>query len=268
MNILKRIILIGCLLLPLSLYAEKGKDVILCTWNIGHFSNGSKPHSLIDINNYQKSLELYKSFIYNDICPNVITLNEYNCVFCGEDNVHNPYQTSSMLFNGFTEEIIGPKCWGICNAIFSNNRLARSRVIYFESQKSIVGDDIVKSRENYFIECDLYIRGKKVKLVSLHLLFSSKVKEIFQQNQIEELINRYKKTDRVILCGDWNTQIYSSLKNAGYELANDGSLRTFPSKGYALDNIAAKGLQILDVRMIKTSLSDHYPLICKLSLKE
>ena len=72
----------------------------------------------------------------------------------------------------------------------------------------------------------------------------------------------------MIVCGDWNTEIYSLLKNAGYALANDGSLKTFPSKGYALDNIAVKGLEISDVRMIKTDLSDHYPLVCRISLKK
>ena len=69
------------------------------------------------------------------------------------------------------------------------------------------------------------------------------------------------------MCGDWNTETYSSLKNAGYIFANDGSLKTFPSKGYALDNIVVKGLEISDVRMIKTDLSDHYPLVCRISLK-
>jgi len=264
---LTTILLIVFVLLPCPIHGKKPKEVVLCTWNIGHFSNGRKPYSLIDIDNYQKSLELYRSFIYDEIRPNVITLNEYNCVFCGEDNENNPYVTSSLLFNGFKQKTIGPKCWGICNAIFSNLKMKKPRSIYFESQKNTAGDDVVKGRENYYLETDLYVQGKKVKLVCLHLLFSSKVEEVFQQNQIEELINHYKNTDRVIVCGDWNTEIYSALKNAGFELANDGSLKTYPSsKAEALDNIAVKGLKISDVRMIKTSLSDHYPLVCNISL--
>ena len=145
--------------------------------------------------------------------------------------------------------------------------MRKTRPIYFESQKNTDGDDVVKSRENYYYESDLYIQGKKVKLVFFHLLFSNKVEEVYQQRQIQELIKRYSTTERVILCGDWNTETYTALMDAGYELANDGLLKTFPGNAEALDNVAVKGLKIIDVRMIKTSLSDHYPLICRLSLK-
>ena len=261
-------ILYAYLLLPCPLQAKKPKEIVFCTWNIGHFSKGIKSYSLIDVAKHKEPLAEYRSLIYNEILPDVITVNEYNIVFCGEDNEDNPYKTSSLLFNDYKKDLIGPKCWGICNAVFSNLKMKKSRPIYFESQKSIVGDDIVKSRENYFFESDLYIQGKKVKLVFFHLLFSNKVEEVYQQSQIQELIERYRATNRVILCGDWNTETYTTLTDAGYELANDGSLKTFPSKAEALDNIAVKGLKISDVRMIKTSLSDHYPLICRLSLKE
>lgn len=246
--------------------AQKSNDFVLCTWNIGHFSNGRKPYSLIG-DEYEQQLESYRSLIYDEICPDVIAVNEYNVVFSGEDKEDNPYQTSSLLFDKFKKKVIGPQhYWGICNAVFSNIKIKKNRYIYFESHKNTDGDEFTKSRENYFIESDLYIYGKKVKLVCLHLLFSRKVAEVFQQNQIEELVNRYKNTNRVIVCGDWNTEIYSSLKNAGYTLANDGSLKTYPSKSEALDNIAVKGLKISDVRVVRTGLSDHYPLLCRISL--
>ena len=264
-NIIRISIILLCLF-PCFSDAQKSNDFVLCTWNIGHFSNGSKPYSLIS-NNYRQQLQSYRSLIYDEICPDVIAINEYNIVFCGEDKEDNPYQTSSLLFDNFKKKVIGPQhYWGICDAVFSNIKIKQSRFIYFESHKNTDGDDFTKSRENYFIESDLYIHGKKVKLVCLHLLFSNKVAEVFQQNQIEELVNRYTNAKRVIVCGDWNTEIYSSLKNAGYTLANDGSLKTFPSKSEALDNIAVKGLKISDVRVVRTALSDHYPLMCRISL--
>ena len=179
-------LLIFCLwLFPDSIDAKKSNGIVLCTWNIGHFSNGAQPYSLIDIAKYKESLAEYRSLICDGIFPDVISINEYNIVFCGEDNENNPNKTSLLLFNGYKKSIIGPKCWGICNAVFSNLKMKKPRPIYFESQKKTAGDDVVKSRENYFIESDLYIHGKKVKLVCLHLLFSSKVGEVFQQNQIE-----------------------------------------------------------------------------------
>ena len=254
---------------PFSMDARKSNDFVLCTWNIGHFSNGSKPYSLIKIDDYTKQLELFKSLIYSEVHPDVITINEYNRVFCGEDTADNKYLTSSLLFDQFKYMIIGPQhYWGICNAVFSNLKMKNCHLIYFESHKKTDGDDFTKARENYYIESDLYIDGEKVKLVCLHLLFSWKIAEVYQNKQIEELINHYQDTERVILCGDWNTGIYSTLKNAGYTLANSGSLQTFPSKGYPLDNIAVKGLDISDAWIVKTDLSDHFPLICRVSLKK
>lgn len=252
---------------PICVEAKKPNDFVLCTWNIGHFSNGSKHFSMIGVGEYKKQLEQYRSFIYNELCPDVITINEYNHVFCGNDTKNKTYQTSSLLFDQFKYKKIGSQYTGICNAVFSNIKIRKSHFVFFDSHKKIDGDDTTKTRENYYIESDIYIDGKKVKLVFFHLLFSSKVGGVFQQKQIEELICHYRNTKRVILCGDWNTNTYTALRDAGYLLANDGSLRTFPGKGYALDNIAVKGLEISNVQMIKTGLSDHYPLKCKISLK-
>lgn len=262
------LLLIFFWLFPDSIEAKKPNVFVLCTWNIGHFSNGSKHYSLIRIDDFQEQLGLYRSFVYKDLCPDVIVLNEYNRVFCGVDEDSNDYVTSSLLFDNFKNSVIGTQINFICNAVFSNVKMKKPRFVFFESQKSTEGDDEIKSKENYFIETDLYIHGKIVKLVCLHLLFSLKVEELYQRKQMEELINRYEKTDRVIMCGDWNTGIYSSLKDAGYILANNSSLKTFPSKGYPLDNIVVKGLSISEVKMIKTNLSDHYPLICKIILND
>lgn len=263
------LLLISTCLYPFSMNAKKTNDFVLCTWNIGHFSNGSKPYSLITTSDYINRLDLFRSIIYKEVHPDILSINEYNRVFCGEDTIENKYLTSSLLFDQFENKIIGPyHYWGICNAVFSNLKMKNCRFIYFESHKNTEGDDFTKMRENYYIESDLYIDGKKVKLVCLHLLFSWKIAEIYQKNQMEELINRYRETKRVILCGDWNTCIYFSLKEAGYTLANNGSLMTFPSKGYPLDNIAVKGLEISDVRMVETKLSDHYPLVCRISLNQ
>ncbi len=259
--------LIGCLFLSYPLSAKKPKDLLICTWNIGHFSNGAKSYSMIDVAKYNESLAKYRTLIYDDIRPDVMTVNEYNVVFCGKDTENTPYKTSSLLFDGLKKNVIGLKCLAVCNAIFSKKKMGSPRTVDFVSQKNIEGDDFVRSRENYFIESELKLNGKKVKLVCMHLLFSSKVDEIYQQKQIEELISYYQNQKRVIICGDWNTEALSSLKDAGYKLANDGSLKTYPLKKLALDNIAVKGLEVSDVRVVKTNLSDHYPLVCRVSLK-
>lgn len=272
-NGLKRFALFSFILCLYSIYCSvwaeniEKKSYTIATWNIGHFSNGAKSYSMIDVATYNESLAKYRTLIYDDIRPDVMTVNEYNVVFCGKDTENTPYKTSSLLFDGFNKNVIGSKCLAVCNAIFSKIKMGSPRTVDFVSQKNIEGDDFVRSRENYFIESELKLNGKKVKLVCMHLLFSSKVDEIYQQKQIEELISYYKNRKRVIICGDWNTEALSSLKDAGYKLANDGSLKTYPLKKSALDNIAVKGLDVSDVRVVKTNLSDHYPLVCRVSLK-
>lgn len=245
--------------------AKETNDFVLCTWNIGHFSNGSKAYSLINQNTYEESLLRYRKFIYKEICPDVVCLNEYNYLFCGEENVTN-YIASSLLFGDFQANVVGPQYTPICNAVFSNFSIMSHKIRFFESLVNLERDFGLRLNRNYAIEVDLSINGKTIKLVSFHLAYSSKYPELLQRHQIQELLNAYKETENVILCGDWNTGKYSLLKEAGYVLANDGTFKTFPSKGYALDNIAMKGLSISEVSMLETNLSDHNPLICRISV--
>ena len=250
---------------PLCARPKEANDFVLCTWNIGHFSNGSNPNSLIDQNNYEEFLHQYKAFIYEEICPDIMCINEYNYLFCREGNGDN-YATSSLLFGDYKANVVGPQYNPICNAVFSNFRIIYHRIRFFDSLMDLGRDLGLRLNRNYSIETDLSVNGKIIKLVCFHLAFSSKHPELLQSCQIQELINNYKETEYVILCGDWNTGRYSLLKEAGYVLANDGAFKTFPSKGYILDNIAVKGLSITDVHMIETKLSDHNPLICRISI--
>jgi endonuclease/exonuclease/phosphatase (EEP) superfamily protein YafD len=111
---------------------------------------------------------------------------------------------------------------------------------------------------------DLYVNGVVVKLICAHTT-SSAIK--ICRAQINELIQKFEKNERVIMCGDWNTTNFSQFKKAGYSMANDGTKITYPSKSYALDNIVAKGVEITDVKVVKTDLSDHYPLVCRITIK-
>ena len=94
-------------------------------------------------------------------------------------------------------------------------------------------------------------------------------------NSLISLLSPYEK---VVICGDMNMlsdkNHFSTLTSAGYSIANCGAfgafptyLRDYPNK--CVDNIAARGLNILDVRMIETSYaSDHNPLVCRLVVNE
>ena len=260
------ILLLACSAKPIQSDISKDKSAIkLATWNIGYFSNGVSGISTIKSSDYNRQLKRYRSLIYDSIHPDIISINEYNRVFIGKDKVNNMNVTASLLFDQFSYKIIGPKK-GFHKALFSKLKLRDKYLKYFNCHKSFEKDEDIKNTTSYYIETTININNKKVKLVNVHLMFSKKISGVIQQMQIEELIKAYGKCKRVVIFGDFNTGNYSLLKKAGYTLANDGSLVTFPKKGTPLDNIAAKGLLISEVRVIKTDLSDHYSIVCKISI--
>lgn len=240
--------------------------VVLATWNIGYFSNGVSSRSFIHTADFDRKLKEYRSLIYDSICPEIISINEFNRVFIGMDNDFNKNVTSSILFDQYDYNIFGPKK-GLRKALFSKLKLKNKRLIYFDCHKTIANDEDIRNSTSYYIESTVFINGKKVKLACVHLLFSRKVPRVIQQMQIEELIKAYKRDKRVVILGDFNTSDYSQFKKAGYTLANNGQLVTFPKKNTPLDNIVAKGLKISDVQVIKTELSDHYPIMCRVSIE-
>lgn len=255
------LLLIFFWLFPDSIVAKKPRAFVLCTWNIGHFSNGSKNNSTISSLDYEKNLIEFRSFIYDEISPDLICLNEFSPVF-GRDKNENEQVASSVLFDGFKTQMIGDQRWYSCNAIFANCKLRHIKLNDFESSLSYLFDN-PKANQYYYISADLYIGRKKIKIICTHLYpWDQKIR----QNQIIELIEKYKDVKRVLMCGDWNTTNFALFKNAGFTLANNGSLITFPSSKYALDNIIVKGLRLSGVRVLKTELSDHYPLVCNISL--
>ncbi len=267
---LKSVILFICIL-PVMIGACKSiknaNEIVVATWNIGYFSNGVSDRSGIKASDYEKKLAEYRSFIYDSIHADVISVNEYNRVFIGKDDEKNSSVTSSVLFDKFGSQVVGPRD-GVRKALFTKNKISNSEFVYLKGHQRVIGDEDIVNRKGYYIASDFMLGGQLVKLVCVHLLFSNKVPLVVQQYQMEELIEQYKMFDRVVMIGDWNIGDYTIFKKEGYTMANNGSLVTFPGKKYPLDNIIAKGVKISDVRVLKTDLSDHYPIVCKISIND
>lgn len=234
----------------------------IVTWNLGHFSKGKKTYSTIDESNYDSSYDELQRVLRDSINADIVCLNEYSDEF-GTDGSHHKRLTKDLFFSSYTYSEIGPLLGFSCNSFFSNLKVKNTKLRLFEISKT-VAERMPRAENYYYWEGDIYLNNIKVKLVCAHTTSSAPA---LCQSQISELLNRYRKCERVIMCGDWNTEDFSLFKNSGYDLGNDGSLKTFPSKKYALDNIAVKGIEISEVKMVKTDLSDHYPLVCRISLK-
>ena len=255
---------IGLCSIHCSVWAEnlEKKSYAIATWNIGHFSKGEKTYSTINSSTYKANYDELKKVLEDSINADVLCLNEYSEVFFSDGN-KNDLITKDLFFGDYDYSDIGPLLGYSCNSIFSRLKLKRVKQRKFEISKT-VAEKMPRAENYYFLESDLYFNDIKVKLVCAHTTSSANA---VSQSQISELLNRYRDEERVIMCGDWNTQDFSLFKNGGYIIGNNGSLKTFPGKGYALDNIVVKGLEISDVRIVRTNLSDHFPLVCRISLK-
>jgi endonuclease/exonuclease/phosphatase family metal-dependent hydrolase len=258
--------LVTILCLPIC-YAKaprtrSNNGLVIATWNIGHFSNGKKDYSLISLDAYKSMSEQYKSFIYDSIKADILCLNEYDNVFLRDGGSGDGIKTDEILFADFKNKAIFKKNRFVCNAIVSNVKTRKAKMHRFAySDSAKINRPSISW--HYYVESDIKIAGKVVKLICTHLVNRS---ERYCQDQIMQLIRKYENANYVIICGDMNTWNFSQFVKTGYKLANDGRTVTFPSKGYALDNIIVKGLNLSNVRVLKTELSDHYPLICEVSL--
>ena len=235
-------------------------EIVLATWNIGHLSNGEKPYSFIGPKQLKDKVDGFRKILYDSLSADIIGINEYSPVF-GKNKHGKDVLSSEVLFNKYDYRYEGNEYW-ICNSIFSNiNVYNIERFFYKSSLPYIV--KVKKAALFNYLSADIFLDGEKVKIVYVHLI--SKEHQIRTQ-QIKELAEKYKDYERIIIFGDFNTWKLKAFKDEGYILANDGSLITFPSKSIAIDNVLVKGLKISDVRAVKTDLSDHYPLVCKISL--
>lgn len=240
-------------------------ELVLVSWNIGHFSGGKKKLSTISQEVFSDKLEEYKKFVYEELSPDVICINELSPEF-GKDTHGEIHLAEEAVFGGFDKRAVGEQRSYSCNAIFSKADIKNFKTNDFKSSET-KGADVVYAGNYYYLSADLYIGEEEVKLVCLHLVPHAPK---FRKMQMEELIKKFDKFDRVIMCGDWNAAGKDAMDifiKAGYTLANDGSIATYSRKMTPLDNIVVKGLNVSDVRTVETKLSDHYPLICKISLK-
>lgn len=242
---------------------SKKSEVVLCTWNIAHYYAYKSARNMIDGPIFESKLKDFREIIYDSINADIISLNEYSSKF-GVDKDDVEHLSSDVLFDGFISWFEGgaTKKGVGHNAIYSNVRMGNFKKSIYKCNQV---RKINTSHDYYYLSSDLYLNNKLVKFVCVYLIHSKKDPSLVH-NQIAELIDVFKDEERVVMCGDFNTSNYSKFKKAGYSLANNGSIKTFYKTSKPLDNVIAKGVRISDVRIIKTELSDHYPLICHISL--
>jgi endonuclease/exonuclease/phosphatase family metal-dependent hydrolase len=128
---------------------------------------------------------------------------------------------------------------------------------------------LVEAQDYRYISADLYALGKSIKLIVTHLAFDNNRPDVLQAAEMSELYTKFASYPYVIMMGDFNYKAYvmaPDAEAAGYKLANDDSFKTYPNGNMALDNILVKGLNFVWVKMISSNLSDHNPILARITL--
>ena len=244
-------------------HGKAANQFTLATWNIGHFSGGSRPNSTITDAVFAEKSAVYRDFIYNAVRADVFCLNEYSSLFTPT----RPARTS--LFDAYPTAYEGGQYHYSCNALFS--KVATQNIVQhrFECNEhaTITHTNLISASDYYYITANLNIAGKNVKLVSTHLGFDKNLNpDTLNLAQIQELIELFRNEERVIILGDSNSRdfsFFSKYTEAGFALANyDGTLSTIQGWNVALDNIIYKGVGVSNFTLLGTDLSDHYAISC------
>lgn len=229
---------------------------VVGSWNIGHFSHGAQTDSTITASTYESMKAAYKKAVeYMD--ADLVSLSEYSSIFYGSETAR------AALFDDMSWGHVGVQRQYACQAVYADHKI-----------DAVSDIDITSvTTTHYYTVITFEHFGKTVKFISVHIQANADIPA-----QFTELINAFANDEYVIITGDFNVTNLSDLSaftNAGYTLANGGAwgiietfTRTKSSDGYCLDNIVAKGFYMADVKTFPYELSDHYPLVCRLMLKQ
>ena len=246
-------------------------SIIVMQWNIGHFSRGKHPNSSISDIDYNNKVKEYRQLL-NNVSADVIALCEYSVLFANT-TMHPSCYADTLLFSDYTNRFIGNngriRNYSL-NAIMSKRGLLLPATIEYKANQSatISHTSAIKATDYYYNKTAIELCGHEVTLINTHLAFDTNNPDV-AINQIIELIDALSGEEYVIICGDFNTvaSSYELFKEAGYSLANEGDIGTFPSSSRVspLDNIITKGLIIHNIFVVKSPLSDHYPIVCTIT---
>ena len=246
----------------------------LAVWNIGHFSGGNGLKTVVPEEKLEPAKAAFKGYV-DEIGADIFGICEHSYMFCNSDTLYKlgPVCAQNTLFDEYPFYYEGAQQNYSANAIFSKVPFeVRKKLFACNAGAVISHTDLIRASDYYYLKACIEIDGAPVALVVTHLAFDNNLDpDTLNEAQITELIKVLKDEERVIIAGDFNCKHLESFdlfKNAGYTLANDGALVTFPTgqNNRALDNIIVKGLGIENAKVYETTLSDHYAISADMSL--
>ena len=239
-------------------------------WNIGHFSNGQNPYSIITEENYKVRLDGFRRFFdtYGQDCN--FLLNEYDETFATING--NPISTADILFEGRKPYYEFPRNGSSAFnklAVFWKDGLVDYKYGIFESLKGVKNINGTLQYGIGYCISEYSFGDDTLHVMSLHV--PNKIKRNEHEAVYREILSICSGYGNCVLVGDFNRASatnFSILTDAGFSILNDNSV-TYPSKDYILDWVFYRchDVSLSDFKVYTEAvdsngdlLSDHLPL--------
>src|SRR5690606_27715420 len=231
-------LLILTISVQLNVTAQRADNLPLrlrvCTYNVGHFNQGSLGGFQGLRGHVQAELLQWKYWIGKQNLD-ILALNEWNTFF-DKDSV---YHAEEQLLKPFYKNAYFGKTnkW-IYNGIVTNYNLTNIRQVKWDG-------------DYYAILGDLPIGDKVITVISTHIPWQKGKHE----NSLQALIDELRKYEYFICMGDMNAGDQNQLKfvEAGFNMANGGHLGWFSTAAAAVMKSGRKGEPNTNIDNIVTS---------------
>lgn len=241
----------------------------VASYNVGHFADGKAYNPTYA----EEELQDFRN-VLAELKADVLLISE-NDLYFDSGNTMEIYNVLYRLFGYYNTHT---KYEYNCNAICADYELKNVGAKAFTT----------KQQYRYFYYADIVINGKFIHLVVTQLDFYDVDK---RKAQIEELIAHANQYEYCIIGGDMNPSVsvngaypdgyvgneqysidYGMWLDAGYNIANGdyfGVMNTLKEKendvAFPWDNIiTSSNIQIKGVEVVKSEMSDHYPIVADL----
>jgi len=257
-RILFGLILIFCVNIVFAQKDNLPLKLRVCSYNIGHFNQGSLGGFQLDKNVAEAELKRWKQWVGNQAFD-ILSVNEWNPHF-DKDSTFNAQ--AHLLDPFYSTVVLGEHKRWIFNGFATNYKITNIR------QKNWDGD-------YYAIFGDMHVGDQVITVISTHIPWQKNLHD----NSLNMLIEELKKYEYFICLGDMNASDNNQLlfTKAGFNMANGGHLGWFNTCGgkalksghqgaadYNIDNIVtSSNIKIFNVSAPTTGLNDvdHLPII-------
>ena len=213
-------------------YSAPNDTVTLMTWNVGHWAYGKNMSSAITDERYDAFYDSLLTCI-KTVGPHIVGLQELSDLIIDTEEHDNVRALNLLKRMGFKYQYVGDggqqRHW-ICNALTSMLPLGQSATNEYDYNYSYWNTN---ARSYYYVTSSVVLGKTEVPIIVTHLAFSI-TGDTCVSGQIEELVEKSKEYDRLIIMGDMNLRNLETIapfEEAGMTVCNygDNKVKTWPS---------------------------------------